>query len=248
MTRSVFLAAAPTVLAVLAIASSAAGQTAPVQAKACGACHGPGGVSAAATMPNLAGQKAGYLEAQLKAFKANTRANPFMNPIAAQLSDDDIHALAVYWAAQSPSALAAPPAIQAAAVGSGAKMPAGFPTGFVQYQDKPAPGGGRTQRYANVAAMKAAKAGQPLPVGSMIVTVALDKDGKVASYETMESKTDWASIVPPLLKTGDFQWGRFQPSGQPVADFNQAPCLACHKGKASDSFMFTHKELTEAKG
>jgi cytochrome c553 len=246
MTRSVFLASGSVVLAALALATSAAGQT-PAAAQACMACHGPAGVSAAPTTPNLAGQKAGYLEGQLKAFKAKTRINPFMNPIAAGLTDDDIHALATFWASL-PATPAAAPATQAAAVPSALKLPAGFPAGFTQYQDKPAQGGGRTQRYANAMAIKAAKAGQPLPVGSIVVTVALDKDGKIASYEAMESKANWASIVPPILKTGDFQFGRFEPSGQPVANFNQAPCLACHKGKASDSYMFTHADLVAAKG
>ena len=246
MTRSAFLAAGPVVLAVLAFASQAASQT-PANAQTCMACHGPAGVSASPAFPNLAGQKAGYLEGQLKAFKAKTRTNAFMNPIAAQLGDDDIHALALYWASL-PAAPVGAPAAQTAAVASSLKMPVGFPSGFVQYQDKPAPGGGRTQRYANPVAVTAAKAGQPLPIGSIVVTVALDKDGKVASYKAMESKTSWASVVPPLLKTGDFQFGRFEPSFKPVADFNQAACLACHKGKEADSFMFTHKELTEAKG
>ena len=240
MTRSAFLAAGPVVLAVLAFASSARSQTPPSQAPACAACHGPVGVSASPVTPNLAGQKAGYLEGQLKAFKAKTRANAFMNPIAAGLSDDDIHALALYWASL-PATPTSPPAAQTAAVASSLKLPAGFPAAFTQYQDKPAPGGGRTQRYASAVAVKAAKAGQPLPTGSIIVTVALDKDGKIASYEAMESKTNWATLVPPILKNGDFQYGRFQPNGQPVADFNQAPCLACHKGKEADSFMFTHK-------
>lgn len=245
MTRSDFLASGPLVLAVLAFASTAAGQ-APPQAQACGACHGPTGVSASPATPNLAGQKAAYLEGQLKAFKAKTRANAFMNPIAASLSDDDIHALALYWGSL-PATPAGPPA-QAVAVASVLKLPAGFPAGFTQYQDKPGANGGRTQRYANAVAVKAAKAGQPLPTGSIIVTVSLDKDGKVANYEAMESKADWASALPPILRAGDFQFGRFEASGQPVANFNQAPCLACHKGKADDSYMFTHKELTEAKG
>lgn len=95
MTRSAFLAAGPVLLAVLAFASSAGSQTPPPQVQACAACHGPAGISGAPTTPNLAGQKAGYLEGQLKAFKAKSRTNAFMNPIAAGLSDDDIHALAL---------------------------------------------------------------------------------------------------------------------------------------------------------
>jgi cytochrome c553 len=250
MSRSIHFAA-PVALVAIAIASAAVGQPAPAtppQAQTCMACHGPAGISGAPTFPNLAGQKAGYLEAQLKAFKAKTRTNSFMNPIAAQLGDDDIHALAMYWASLPATPINAPSA-QSTATPSTMKMPANFPTGFIQYQDKPAAtGGGRTQRFANAVAVKAAKAGQPLPDGSIIVTVALDKDGKVASYEAMEAKANWDNVLPPLLKNGDFQYGRFEASKQPVANFNQAPCLACHKGKADDSFMFTHKELTEAKG
>ncbi len=35
----------------------------------CAACHGATGVSVSDTIPNLAAQRAGYLEAQLKALK-----------------------------------------------------------------------------------------------------------------------------------------------------------------------------------
>ena len=38
-------------------------------ATVCAACHGANGVSVSDTIPNLAAQRAGYLESQLKAFK-----------------------------------------------------------------------------------------------------------------------------------------------------------------------------------
>src|SRR2546421_306144 len=57
-------------------------------ATVCAACHGAGGASVSDTIPNLAAQRAGYLEAQLKALKDGTRKNPIMNAIAAQLSPD----------------------------------------------------------------------------------------------------------------------------------------------------------------
>src|SRR6185503_8111409 len=38
----------------------------------CAACHGANGVSVSDTIPNLAAQRAGYIEAQLKAFKDGT--------------------------------------------------------------------------------------------------------------------------------------------------------------------------------
>ena len=66
-------------------------------AAVCAACHGAAGVSVSDSIPNLAAQRAGYLEAQLKALKEGSRKNPIMNAIAAQLSADDV---AAYFAAQ----------------------------------------------------------------------------------------------------------------------------------------------------
>src|SRR2546421_12676963 len=42
-------------------------------ATVCAACHGANGVSVSDTIPNLAAQRAAYLEAQLKAFKEGKR-------------------------------------------------------------------------------------------------------------------------------------------------------------------------------
>jgi cytochrome c553 len=51
----------------------------------CSACHGVVGVSVSDTIPNLAGQKSAYIEAQLKALKDGSRKNPVMAAIASQL-------------------------------------------------------------------------------------------------------------------------------------------------------------------
>jgi cytochrome c553 len=70
----------------------------------CGTCHGVNGRSVSPTFPNLAAQQAPYIEAQLKAFKDQSRADPdaqaYMWGMASQLSDTTISALAVYFAAQ----------------------------------------------------------------------------------------------------------------------------------------------------
>ena len=63
----------------------------------CSACHGPNGVSPNDIWPNLAGQKEGYLVAQMKAFRDGQRTNPMMAPMAAPLSDTDIDNLAAYY-------------------------------------------------------------------------------------------------------------------------------------------------------
>ena len=75
----------------------AAGQS---KAAACGACHGPTGVSSNPLWPNLAGQKDQYLIKQLKAFRDGQRQDPLMAPMAAALSDQDIEDLAAYYASQ----------------------------------------------------------------------------------------------------------------------------------------------------
>src|SRR5213078_1022444 len=66
-------------------------------ATVCAACHGANGVSVSDAIPNLDAQRAGYIEAQLKAFRDGTRkgaglVNPTttMAAIATQLNPDDI--------------------------------------------------------------------------------------------------------------------------------------------------------------
>ncbi|MBE8167728.1 MAG: cytochrome c [Shewanella sp.] len=64
----------------------------------CAACHGVDGTSMIPMYPNLKGQKAQYLEKQLKAFKTGTRKDPVMGPMAMPLSDVDIVNVAAYYA------------------------------------------------------------------------------------------------------------------------------------------------------
>lgn len=63
----------------------------------CAGCHGATGISAVPMYPNLAGQKAQYVEKQLKAFRDGSRKDPIMGPITKPLSDSDIENLAVYF-------------------------------------------------------------------------------------------------------------------------------------------------------
>ena len=67
------------------------------RALTCTACHGPEGNSASPMWPNIAGQNAPYLLAQLKAFKDGRRVDPLMSSQAMMLSDEDMANLAVYF-------------------------------------------------------------------------------------------------------------------------------------------------------
>ena len=67
------------------------------RALTCGACHGADGNSASPVWPNLAGQNAPYILAQLQAFKDGTRQDPLMSGQAMMLTGEDMANLAVHF-------------------------------------------------------------------------------------------------------------------------------------------------------
>ncbi|MEO1201251.1 MAG: c-type cytochrome [Pseudomonadota bacterium] len=69
----------------------------------CSACHGAEGISANPLWPNLAGQGAPYIVAQLRNFKEGRRNNALMNAQAMLLSDQDMNDLAAYFASLPPA-------------------------------------------------------------------------------------------------------------------------------------------------
>lgn len=69
----------------------------------CAACHGPDGNSTAPANPNLAGQHADYIAAQLEAFKSGARPSPIMQGMAAPLTPEDMRGVGAYYAAQKPA-------------------------------------------------------------------------------------------------------------------------------------------------
>jgi cytochrome c553 len=66
---------------------------------ACASCHGANGAGVPSQYPRLAGQHSEYTESQMKAWRAETRANDpvkMMRTIAAKLSDKEIQAVSDY--------------------------------------------------------------------------------------------------------------------------------------------------------
>ncbi|GAA3919280.1 c-type cytochrome [Luteimonas lutimaris] len=86
----------------------AAGQA---KAEVCAACHGPQGISIAPAFPNLAGQHADFLYWQLVEFKRSPDSP--MSPLVADLSDEDMRDLAVYYAGLAPTPAPADPDAEA---------------------------------------------------------------------------------------------------------------------------------------
>ena len=96
--RNAFLA-----VAALCVAFGIGNAEADGKAKAvvCAACHGADGNSVQGIWPNLAAQNPSYIVTQLKAFKAGTRQNAMMSPMAAPLAEGDMQEIADYFGAQT---------------------------------------------------------------------------------------------------------------------------------------------------
>ena len=234
-------------------------------ATVCAACHGAEGVSVSDAIPNLAAQRAAYIETQLKALKDGTRKNPIMNAMAAQLSADDIANVAAYFA----SLPGAPAAAKSAQLPHVAKTSVGFPEGyaatFTKYHTINFPATKQVRYYfANPAAVQAAKEGKALPNGSVLFaevhSARLDADGKPVTgsdgfyvadklifYTAMARDAGWGKDIPEMLRNEDWNYAIFALDKTLRPGQNQAECLGCHKPLDKVSYTFTLKELAAAK-
>lgn len=72
------------------------------KAEMCVACHGENGISQTENIPSLAGQVDQFTQWQLIFFRAGTRKNEQMQPVVADLTNDDISNLGAYFASLKP--------------------------------------------------------------------------------------------------------------------------------------------------
>lgn len=230
----------------------------------CAACHGANGVSVSDTIPNLAGQRAAYVEAQLKALKEGTRKHAVMGAIAAQLNPDDIANVAAYFATQAGSAAGAKSEFLPHLVKTGVRFPEAYKTQFARYHTINFPATRQVRYYyANDAALKAARDGRPLPDGSVlfaeVYSAQLDPDKKPVTgadgffvadkllfYTAMAREAGWGEAIPPMLRNENWNYAVFTLDRQLRAGVNQAECLACHKPLDKQSFTFTLDQLGAA--
>lgn len=231
----------------------------------CAACHGANGVSVANNIPNLAAQRAGYLEAQLKALKEGTRKAPVMNAIAAQLTPQDMANVAAYFASLPGAAAAAKSDFLPNVAKTAVAFPEGYKATFTRYHTINFPATKQVRYYyANAAAIKAAREGKALPDGAYlfaeVYSARLDADknpvkggdgffepDKLLFYTAMARDSGWGKDIPEMLRNEDWNYAVFTTDKQHRAGVNQAECLACHKPLDKASFTFTLKELAAAK-
>ena len=195
----------------------------------CAACHGASSVSVDDAIPNLAAQRAGYLQAQLKMFKDGTRRQQsatsrtaITNAIASQLSFEDIANLAAYFCAQPGASSMAKSEFLPNLLKSRVTFPEDYKTSFIKYaainfaEHKQV-----RYYYANTVALQAAKVGKPLPDGSVlfveVYSTKLDADNKplmgsdglliadkIAAYTAMARHAGWGQGFPEMLRNEDW--------------------------------------------
>src|SRR5258706_7743427 len=231
----------------------------------CAACHGAAGVSVSEAIPNLAAQRAGYIEAQLKALKDGSRKNPIMSAIAVQLSADEIANVAAYFASQPGAGVAAKSDFMPNIAKTSVTFPEGYRASFTKYHTINFPATKQVRYYfANPAAVKAAKEGRALPNGSVLFTevhaAKLDADGKpmmgadgffvadkLIFYTAIFRDAGVCKDIADMLLYDEWNYAVFKLDQHHHPVVNHAECLACHKPLDKASFTFTLKELTAAK-
>ena len=231
----------------------------------CAACHGANGVSVSDTIPNLAGQRAPYLETQLKALKDGTRKNPIMSAMAAQLSPTEIADVAAFFASLPGASGNAKSAQLPNVARTSVTFPEGYKDTFTKYHTINYPATKQVRYFfANKTAVQAAKEGKPLPKGSFLLAevyaAKLDAESKpvmgadgffVADkpllYSARARGAGWGKDIPEMLRNGDWNYANFTLDKKHRPGVNQAECLACHKPLDKVSYTFTLKQLAEAK-
>lgn len=263
MPRHFWMAAA----ALLATSASAAPDldAGKSQAQAvCAACHGANGISVSDGIPNLAGQRATYLENQLRAWKDGSRKNGVMNAVAAQLTPGDMANLAAHFAAQPGVQGGAKSDFMPTMLKARINFPADYQASFTRYHVIDAPDAKTISAFwASPAALKAARDGKTLPDGAVILvevsSVKLGADQKpqrgadgrlvadqVVSYSAMAREAGWGKDFPAQLRNEDWNYALFNGKREARANVNQAVCLACHKPQDKSSYLFTLAQLQAA--
>ena len=257
------------VLSTLALAApiAHAGEGAANMAQAvCAACHGANGISISDTIPNLAGQRATYIENQLRALKDGSRKSGVMNAIAAQIPDADIKGLAAHFSAM-PGAPAASvrSSPMASLTGSRMAFPANYQDTYHHYLTMNFPATRQVRKFfASPSLIGDMAAGRTPEEGAAVIVEVyaaqlgdtrepiVGADGffvpeKLLFYTGMAVGNQWGESIPAMLRNGNWHYAVFSQDRKPRAGFSQGECLACHKPLESTHFLFTHKTLAQVK-
>jgi Cytochrome P460 len=117
--------------------------------------------------------------------------------------------------------------------------------------------------FVNPEAMKAVRAGQPVPSGTVFSAptfkAVLDDKGEMVRDSNgrlirgrldrvvvMEKRTGWGAQYPADLRNGEWEYAVFGPNGTLRAKANYAACFKCHQPQAKQDFVFSFAQLLKA--
>lgn len=106
-------------------------------------------------------------------------------------------------------------------------------------------GGIREEIYANSEAITAAKAGQPLPNGTVIMMEDY-RGGRLHRYIVMEKQAGWGGAYSENVRAGDWEFREFAPDRTPNMTENGQRCMSCHQSQAEQDFVFTLDRMRSA--
>ncbi len=117
--------------------------------------------------------------------------------------------------------------------------------------------------YTTPEALAAAKAGKELPDGTVVIgevyKAQKDAEGNVkesglgrrlrskfAAVAVMEKGKDWGQTIPEDLRTGDWDFAIFKPTGERLAKKDLNECRACHIPKKETQYLFSLDHMAAA--
>ena len=118
--------------------------------------------------------------------------------------------------------------------------------------------------YAMPAAFEAARKGQPMPDGTVLViarfAAKLDAQGnpikdtnghfikdKPSGFNVMEKRAGWGAEYPEAKRNGEWEYRAFTADKTPNDKANLAACFGCHKPLTSQDYVQSYDKLKTAK-
>jgi hypothetical protein len=147
------------------------------------------------------------------------------------------------------------------------KYPEGFQSNFVMFNtvDRPDLKAVRFV-FINKSADAAAKPGQPLPEGTVLIVeqrkAKLDDKGEpvrgadgrlvptdeIMTILAMEKQKGWGEAYPADKRNGDWEYNVFKPDRTPNMAVKMDGCFSCHLNRAGRDFTFTYFKNRQDRG
>jgi len=142
-------------------------------------------------------------------------------------------------------------------------FPNGYDTAWIKYTVVERPDRKIVRNmYVNPEAHAKAKAGEPIPDGTVLIMedmkVKLDASGnpelgstgrfvptgEVIAIFVMEKRHGWGEAVPADERNGDWDYSSFAPDGIVRPNLNTSGCFACHMSRSGErDFTFTYAKV-----